>query len=98
MGVFQAIDRFESRSSLKTWIFQILVNRARTHAQRERHMVPFSQLVRREVDTAELAVDPDCFQTPDEELPGHWSSPPHCQKVRRSYLALHLLATGELGR
>ena len=76
MGVFQAIDRFEGRSSLKTWIFRILVNRARTHAQKERRMVPFSQLVRGEVDTAELAVDPDHFQTPDEELPGHWSSPP----------------------
>jgi RNA polymerase sigma-70 factor (ECF subfamily) len=76
MGVFQAIDRFEGRSSLKTWIFRILVNRAKTHAQRERRMVPFSQLVRREVDTSELAVDPDRFQTPDEEWPGHWSLPP----------------------
>ncbi len=76
VAVLQGIDRFEGRSSLRTWISQILLNRARTCARREGRMVPFSQLVSREVDTAELAVDPDRFQGPDEELPGHWSSSP----------------------
>lgn len=42
VGVLQGIDRFESRSSFKTWLFRILVNRARTRAEREARMVPFS--------------------------------------------------------
>ena len=36
LGVIQGIDRFEGRSSLKTWIFRILVNRAKTRGERER--------------------------------------------------------------
>src|SRR6185312_13953227 len=44
IGVLQGIHRFEGRSSLKTWIFRILMNRARTHAQREGRSVPFSSL------------------------------------------------------
>ena len=35
LGVIQGIDRFEGRASFKTWLFQILVNRARTRAERE---------------------------------------------------------------
>ena len=76
MGVLQGIDRFEGRSSLKTWIFRILLNRARTRTQREGRMISFSELVTRESDTTEWVVDPDRFQGPDEDLPGHWSSSP----------------------
>ena len=36
LGVLRGLDRFEGRSSLKTWIFQILVNRAKTRGERER--------------------------------------------------------------
>lgn len=42
MAVVTGIDRFERRSSLKTWIFRILANRARTRASREARTVPFS--------------------------------------------------------
>jgi len=35
LGVIQGIWAFQGRSSLKTWIFRILVNRARTRAVRE---------------------------------------------------------------
>ena len=42
LGVLQGISRFEERSTLKTWIFSILMNRVRTQAQRERRTVPFS--------------------------------------------------------
>lgn len=35
LGVFRGVDRFEGRSSLKTWLFHILLNRARTAAGRE---------------------------------------------------------------
>src|SRR6266478_6191405 len=44
LGVLRGIDRFEGRSSLKTWIFRILINRARTRGERERRTVPFAAL------------------------------------------------------
>jgi len=46
MAVFRRIHSFESRASLKTWIFRILVNRAITRRQRDQRTVPFSALVR----------------------------------------------------
>jgi RNA polymerase sigma-70 factor (ECF subfamily) len=67
MGVLSGIDRFEGRSSLKTWIFRILVNRAKTKGVRERRSVPFSAL---EGDEKEPSVDPSRFQE------GAWSAPP----------------------
>jgi RNA polymerase sigma-70 factor (ECF subfamily) len=40
MGVVRGVDRFEGRSSFKTWLFRILVNRARTAAGREHRAAP----------------------------------------------------------
>src|SRR3954453_6233063 len=48
LGVLNGIDRFEGRSSLRTWVFSILVNRARTRGERERRTVPFAALAREE--------------------------------------------------
>jgi RNA polymerase sigma-70 factor (ECF subfamily) len=42
LGVLRGLERFEGRSSLKTWIFKILTNVASTRAARERRSVPFS--------------------------------------------------------
>jgi RNA polymerase sigma-70 factor, ECF subfamily len=69
LGVLQGLDRFEERSSLKTWIFAILVNRAKTRGVRERRTVPFASLGG---DPGEPAVDADRFQSPHEPFPGHW--------------------------
>ena len=44
VGVLKGIDRFEGRSSLKTWVFRILTNTAKTRAEREGRMIPFSAL------------------------------------------------------
>jgi RNA polymerase sigma-70 factor (ECF subfamily) len=44
LAVLGGLGRFEGRSSLKTWIFRILVNRARTRAKREARLVPFSSV------------------------------------------------------
>jgi len=44
LAVLNGIDRFEGRSSLKTWIFRILTNTAKTRGERERRSVPFSTL------------------------------------------------------
>jgi RNA polymerase sigma-70 factor, ECF subfamily len=43
-AVISGIERFQARSSLKTWIFAICVNKARTRAERERRTIPFSTL------------------------------------------------------
>ena len=63
VAVLGGIDRFEGRSSLQTWLFRILANRARTIGAKERRSVP--------VDTGEGAVDQRRF-TSD----GQWSAPP----------------------
>jgi RNA polymerase sigma-70 factor (ECF subfamily) len=73
LGVLQGIDRFEGRSSLRTWIFRILVNIAKTRGQREGRSVPFSTLA----GDDEPAWDPAVFLgTEDPEWPGHWSTLP----------------------
>jgi RNA polymerase sigma-70 factor (ECF subfamily) len=77
IGVLQGISRFEGRSSLKTWIFHILVNRAKTRAQRERRSVSFSALTSVDDEFADVAVEPDRFLPADhEQWPGHWASAP----------------------
>jgi RNA polymerase sigma-70 factor (ECF subfamily) len=76
LGVLQGIDRFEGRSSLKTWIFRILTNRAKTRGQRERRSIPFSALADRESEGSEPAVDPSRFHGDDDRFPHGWASPP----------------------
>jgi RNA polymerase sigma-70 factor, ECF subfamily len=77
MGVLRGLDRFEARSSLKTWIFRILVNRAKTRGEREGRIIPFSSLWSAESAPDEAAVEPERFLPADhEQWPGHWSSPP----------------------
>ena len=76
MGVLQGLNGFEGRSSLKTWIFRILTNRAKTRAQREGRSVPFSSLAEFNSDLPEPAVEPERFRGPDQQWPGHWVSFP----------------------
>jgi RNA polymerase sigma-70 factor (ECF subfamily) len=76
LGVLSGIGRFEGRSSLKTWIFRILTNIAKTRGQRERRTVPFSALERPDSE-GEPAVDPSRFLPPDHDrAPGHWAAKP----------------------
>jgi RNA polymerase sigma-70 factor (ECF subfamily) len=75
LAVLNGIDRFEGRSSLKTWLFRILTNRAKTRGERDGRMVPFSSLT----GTGEgddPSVDPDRFLGPDSPQPGAWAAPP----------------------
>src|SRR6266487_1890207 len=76
MGVLQGLSRFEGRSSLKTWIFRILTNCAKTRAQREGRSVPFSSLPEFNSELAEPAVEHERFRGPDQQWPGHWISFP----------------------
>jgi RNA polymerase sigma-70 factor (ECF subfamily) len=83
LAVLNGIDRFEGRSSLKTWIFRILTNTAKTRAEREGRTIPFSAL-HDPARVPEAAVDPDRFL--DEEhprWPGHWASRPRAWPEER---------------
>jgi RNA polymerase sigma-70 factor, ECF subfamily len=74
LGVLTGLDRFEGRSSLKTWILRILTNQARTRGEREGRSVPLSSLE----DDGGPAVDPERFFGPDHpRYPGGWQAPPH---------------------
>jgi RNA polymerase sigma-70 factor, ECF subfamily len=76
LGVIRGLDRFEGRSSLKTWIFKILANTARTRGARESRSVPFSSLAVAQTEEGP-SVDPDRFFPADHErYSGHWSVGP----------------------
>jgi RNA polymerase sigma-70 factor, ECF subfamily len=75
LAVVRGIERFEGRSSLKTWIFQILVNTAVTRAERESRTVPLSAF--EASNDEEPAVDPSRFLDESHgRWPGHWAAPP----------------------
>src|SRR5215218_8256072 len=74
LGVLNGLERFEGRSSLKTWIFRILVNTAMTRGGREARSVPFSSLA--PADEEQPAVDLERFRPPGEAFAGHWTSYP----------------------
>ena len=74
LSVIQGISAFECRSSLKTWIFHILINRAKTRAAREGRTVPMAGLD--DPVRAAAPVAPDRFQPGERpaEL-GRWTPP-----------------------
>ena len=72
MGVIRGLDRFEGRSSLKTWILRIVVNTAKTRGGREARSVPFAALGGDGYGDGEPAVDADRFRGPDDPYPGGW--------------------------
>jgi RNA polymerase sigma-70 factor (ECF subfamily) len=77
LAVLRGLDRFEGRSTLRSWVFGIVLNIARTHGRRERRMLPFASLRRRaEEGASEPAVPSERFQGRRGERPGWWASPP----------------------
>jgi RNA polymerase sigma-70 factor (ECF subfamily) len=89
LAVIQGIDRFEARSSLRTWMFRILVNRAKTRGEREGRTRPFSSLTGG-LEGDEPAVDPDRFIS-EGRWAGFWSAPPSGEQIPdASVLALEL--------
>jgi RNA polymerase sigma-70 factor (ECF subfamily) len=77
LAALRGLERFEERSSLKTWLFRILTYQARDRAVREKRSVPFSSLARdSEAGDVGSVVDPDRFQGADGSWPEHWATPP----------------------
>ncbi len=71
LAVIHGLARFEGRSSLRTWVFQILTNRAKTCGVREARCVPWSSVGPSDDDSP--SVDPDRFRGPDDRYPHHWT-------------------------
>ena len=77
VAVIRGLERFERRSSLKTWLFRILMNVARTRGVREHRSVPFSSAAGALDEGAGPAVDPSRFLPVDHpQHPGAWAAPP----------------------
>lgn len=86
LAVIQGIHRFEGRSSLKTWVYRILVNTAKNRGVREKRTVLLS-------DEQGPTVDPARFQDADGEYPGHWREFPQAWPGPES-----AVLTGEIQR
>lgn len=74
MAVIESLDRFEARSSLRTWIFGIMIHKAKDRGVREKRHTTFSAFETFDDDQDE-AVDPSRFHR-SGEWAGHWAVPP----------------------
>jgi RNA polymerase sigma-70 factor, ECF subfamily len=100
LGVLKGLDRFEGRSSLRTWIIRIVANIAQTRAAREARSVPLSALA---PEGDETAVDADRFRGAEDAFPGHWrqypadwQALPEQSLLGRETLSLVMAAVAEL--
>ncbi len=66
LAILNGLPRFEGRSSLKTWMFRILTNRARTRGRREGRTIPVSA----------LGAEDDPYKTEAFDRGGLWRTPP----------------------
>lgn len=73
IAALRGIDGFEGRSSLRTWVFQIVLNMAKTRGVKDQRVVPFSSAFR---DDGGPTVDPERFHGPNEPNAGGWRQPP----------------------
>ena len=74
LAVLRGIERFEGRATLKTWLFRILANRARTRAGRDAQTLSLRSLPGPDAEAfGEPAVPPTRFRPADDpRWPGHW--------------------------
>jgi RNA polymerase sigma-70 factor (ECF subfamily) len=87
LAVLNGIHAFEGRSGLRTWIFSILTNRAKTYGSRERRSLPFSATGGEQVGS----VNPEEFLADADEHAGHWATPPRpWQRPERRLLSLEI--------
>jgi RNA polymerase sigma-70 factor (ECF subfamily) len=73
LAVIKGLDRFEGRSSLRTWVFRILVNTAKTRGVKEHRTLPWSTVAG---EDSGPSLDPALFQAEGEPHPGGWRAAP----------------------
>ena len=97
LQLIAGLDRFEGRSSLKTWIFGILLNVARSRRRRESRLLPFTSLFRRDPGSGPI-VDPDRFNAEGRwtSLPDSWEGLPESRLLSREVLGRVGAAIDEL--
>ena len=72
IGILKGLATFEGRSSLRTWMYKIVTNVAKTRGVREGRTLPFSALTGEHDDP----IDPSWFQGPEDPFPGGWRTFP----------------------
>jgi RNA polymerase sigma-70 factor (ECF subfamily) len=72
IGILKGLPAFEGRASLRTWMFRIVTNVAKTRGVREGRSIPFSAVTGDHDDP----VDPSWFQGPEDPFPGGWRTFP----------------------
>ncbi len=77
MTLLERLETFEQRSSLKTWLAAIVLNKARARGVREKRQTPFSVLASEEASEPFRSVDPSRFLPENHaRWPGHWADDP----------------------
>jgi RNA polymerase sigma-70 factor, ECF subfamily len=72
IGILKGLPTFEGRSSLRTWMYKIVTNVAKTRGVREGRSLPFSALAGEHDDP----IDASWFQGPEDPFPGGWRTFP----------------------
>jgi RNA polymerase sigma-70 factor (ECF subfamily) len=92
IAVVKGIAKFEGRSSIRTWLFAVLVNVAKARAIRERRDAEHTVAA-----FTGPTVDPARFRPAGDQLPGHWKEPPASfpQTPEGSVLDKELIAIAE---
>ena len=98
LRVLAGLDRFEGRSSLKTWIFGILLNVVRSRRRRESRLLPFTSLFRHDEPGIGPIVDPDRFNSDGRwtSLPDNWAGLPESRLLSQEVLGRVGAAIDEL--
>jgi RNA polymerase sigma-70 factor (ECF subfamily) len=75
LAVIEQLDRFEGRSSMRTWVFRILENQARSRGVRDARAVPWSSAFGNDAThDGDPTVDPARFRGAGDPWPHHWTS------------------------
>lgn len=100
VAVLRGLDRFEGRSSFKTWLFRILVNRAKTRGVREHRSIPFASVGAGEgsEDGEGPTVDPSRFTSEGAwtSAPADWHDDPEASLESEEALRIARAAIAEL--
>ena len=73
LAVIEQLDRFEGRSSLRTWVFRILENQARSRGVRDARTLPWSSAFGATAEDGGPTVDPARFRGSEDRWPGGWT-------------------------